>query len=209
MNGEKLLTAAKIVAKAGEQIEQIIELLNEKLIEVITDDEKKIRADDDYYHGEIDSSGGWIIKTYLWDIALLQGRSKKPYAHLAVQIMLYDEEECNIRGFQPAIYIMYTPGEDEFDEDSVRISRLLSEDCHLDGEHLWRWDEIDKDDSWMFAVPLVQMQNEEILMKQIVEPVKKLLNSQSPSIAFAGESMAFKFSIDQEGNIIMLAGNNV
>ena len=208
MSGEKLLIAAKIVAKAGEQIEQIIELLNEKLIEVITDDENKIRADGDWYDKSIDSSGGWMIKTYLWDIARFQGKSKKPYAHLAVQIMLYDEEESRIRGFEPSIYIMYSPGEEEFGEESIRLSCMIEENARLDGDRLWRWKEFEVDDSWMFAVPLVKMQNEEALMEQVVEPVKKLLAKEKPIIVFAGDSMAFKFSFDQEGSLIMIAGNN-
>ncbi len=61
------------------------------------------------------SAGDWIIKSYFWDkLYYSGGKSKKPYAHVAIQIVLYDEEEVQIQGWEPSIYIVYAPVGDEF-----------------------------------------------------------------------------------------------
>ncbi len=206
MNGKKLMNAAEIITKAGEQIEALNEILQDKLIDALADEKQKIRAKfltDDVVH----SAGNWMIKSYFYDIALFKGKSKKPYTHLAIQIVLYDEEEVQIQGWEPSIYIMYCPGEDEFDLESFcfRFSNLLDEECHLDGERLWRWaEESEEDDSWMFSVPLVKMNCEEDLVQQIVGPVKKLIAGNTPHDTFPSDSVAFRFAVGNDGKLSIL-----
>jgi hypothetical protein len=207
MNGKKLMNAAEIISKAGEQIEALVEILNEKLIDALTDEKQKIRAEA-WTDDGVNSAGNWMIKSYFWDIALLKGKSKKPYAHVAIQIVLYDEDEVQIQGWEPAIYIMYVPGEAEFDLESFCfwLSKLLDEGCHMDGDLLWRWEEFEEDDSWMFSVPLVKMNCEEDLVQQIVEPVKKLITGGAPSHAFSSDSVAFHFT--HEGDKLRILVEN-
>jgi hypothetical protein len=197
-NGNKILNAAKIIINTGEQIESLIEILEEKLIDALTDEKQKIRAEE-WTDDGVNSAGDWIIKSYFWDVALLRGKSKKPYAHVAIQIVLYDEEEVQIQGWEPSIYIVYAPGEDEFELESFcfRFSKLIDEDCHLDGDRLWRWKEkAEEDDSWIFSLPIVKMSCEEDLVRQIVEPVKRLIAGETPSQAFPSDSVAFRFTYE-------------
>ncbi|MBU4491205.1 MAG: hypothetical protein KKD69_01950 [Euryarchaeota archaeon] len=206
MNGKKLMNAAEIISKAGEQIEALVEILNEKLIDALTDEKQKIRAKECTDEG-VNSAGDWMFKSYFWDIALLRGKSKKPYAHVAIQIVLYDEEEVQIQGWEPSIYIMYATGEGEFELESFcfRFSKLLDAECHLDGDRLWRWEEeAEEDDSWMFSIPLVKMNCEEDLVQQIVEPVKKLIAGNTPHDAFPSDSVAFRFAVGNDDKLSIL-----
>lgn len=206
-NGNKILNAAKIIIKTGEQIESLIEILEEKLIDALTDEKQKIRAEE-WTDDGVNSAGDWIIKSYFWDVALLRGKSKKPYAHVAIQIVLYDDEEVQIQGWEPSIYIVYAPGEDEFDLESFcfRFSKLDA-GCHLDGGLLWRWgEEAEEDDAWIFSIPLVKMNCEKDLVQQIVQPVKRLIDGETPSQAFPDDSVAFRFT--QEGDKLRILADN-
>lgn len=205
MNGKKLMNAAKIITQTGEQIGVLVDILHEKLIDALTDEKQKIRAEA-WTDDGVNSAGEWMLTSYFWDYALLKGKSKKPYTHVAIQIVLYDEEEVQIQGWEPSIYIMYAPGQDAFDLESFcfRFSNLLDEGCHLDGDCLWRWEEFEEDDSWMFSVPLVKMNCEEDLVQQIVEPVKKLIAGNIQSDAFPSDSVAFRFAIGNDDKLSIL-----
>jgi hypothetical protein len=203
MDGIKLLTAARVIAKAGEQIEAMIEILEEKLIEALTDKKENISAVHWSCDGEY-SEGGWIYKSYLWNIALQKGRSKKPHAHIAIQVVLYDEDELQISGWEPSLYIMYGPGEEAFNlEDSLWLSSAKKDGWNLDGNRLWRWKEEDEE-GWGFVLSLVKLNSEEALEEQIVEPVKKLLERFAPSDPFPSNSVAFRFTEGNDGINILV-----
>lgn len=207
VNGKKLLNAARIISSAGAQIESMIEILNDKLIDTLGDEKKKVRVDADWADKSIRSAGNWLITSYFWDIALLKGRSNKPYAHLAIQVMLYNEdEEFRIQGWEPSIYVMYAPGEDEFESDSNRLHRMLEENARLDEDRLWRWKEFEENDSWLFALPLVKINCEDDLVQQIVQPVKRLIAGETASEAFPSDSVAFHFA--QEGDTLRILADN-
>ena len=203
MDGIKLLTAARIIAKAGEQIDTMIEILGEKLIEALTNEKEKKSAVDWSEDGNYGKEA-WIYKSYLCDIALLQGKSPKPYAHIAVQIVLYDEDEAQIQAWEPSLYIMYGPGEEAFTlEDSLWLSSAKEDKWHLDGNRLWRWKE-DDGECWGFVLPLVKLNSEEDLVEQVVVPVKKLLEGLAPSDAFSLNSVAFQFTEGYDGIKILV-----
>lgn len=202
MDGIKLLTAARIIAKAGEQIEALMEVLEEKMISALNDEKQKIRTQ--YFDDEEEHSAGcWMIKSYLKDIAMFKGNKKKPYAHLAIQFVLYNEDEVQIYGWEPSIYVMYGLGEDSFDldEESFWLCNMIEEGSKIDGERLWRWE-----DGWGFVIPLVKLNCEEDLVHQIVEPVKKLIDENNPATAFPKDSVAFKF-VHEGDELCILAEN--
>jgi len=205
MDGIKLFTAARIIAKSGEQIKALMEILQEKMINALNDEKQKIRAQ--YFHGdEEDSVDGWMIKSYLEDIAMYKGKSQKPYSHIAFKITLYDENEAQIKGWEPSLYVMYGSGEDEFDLDGLWLSKVLEEKWKLDGERLWRW--LNEDDSgWGFVLPLVKLNCEEDLTLQIVEPVKKLITGNASFDAFPSDSVAFRFVVGNDDKLSILLEN--
>lgn len=205
MDGIKLKMAARIIAKTGEQIEALMEVLQEKMINALNDDKQKIRAQ--YFNDDQeDSAGGWMIKSYLIDIAVYKGKSRKPYAHIAVRIVLYDEDETLIPGWEPSLYVMYGSGKYEFALDSFWLSKVLEEECQLDSEHLWRWQD-EGEPGWGFVLPLVKLNCEEDLVQQIVEPVKKLIAGNTLSDAFPSDSVAFRFAVGNDDKISILVEN--
>lgn len=200
MNGKKLLAAAKIIAKAGDQIEEMIPILIERLTNALAGDHPKKRAEESDSENEQYSEGGWLLESYLWDIALFEGKRQRPSAHVAVQIVLYDENEEQIPGWEPSVYIMYGSGEGEFNLESFWFCNAFEEAWELAGERLWRWKD-DGEEGWGFALPLVKLNSKEDLVLQIVEPVRKLIESNNPAEAFPTDSVAFRFVVE-DGNTL-------
>lgn len=201
VDGITLKKAATIIASAGGQIDAMMKILTEKLIYALENEKEKIRAenrDDDTQ----ESVGSWMIKSYLEDISLLKGKSDKPYAHVAVQIVLNDEKEAEIRGWEPSLYVIYGLGEDKFNLKDFRISSAKDDKWDLDGNTIWRWKK-EGEKGWAFVLPLVKLNSGETLDKEIVEPVKKLLEGKVASNAFPSESVAFQFNEDDNGLSIL------
>ena len=198
MDGTTLSKAAKIIIKVGEQIEEMNEILGERLIEALTG-EMRVVYSSDYSK---DSKGGWMIMHYLWNIALYKGtRKKNPDAHIAVKTVLYHEHDSNIQGWVPSIYVMYSPDKSPFDlNDTFWIFDTLNKEneYRLEEDHrLWHWETNKKNDSWAFCIPLVKMNNEKDLINQIVEPVKNLIKQTAN--AFPERCDAFHFIQEDNG----------
>lgn len=197
MNGSKLLSAAIIIEKAGGQIEAMIEILKNKMEKELENHE--MRVDPNWGDDEDQSIGGWMLTSYLFDIAMLKKdkRAKKPFAHIAIKIVLFDKKEIDIKGWEPSIYVMYTAGLDEFEIDSFWLTEVLEEGCELDdNRRLWRWSENDENAGWGFVLPLVKLNNEEDLSNQVIYPIKELLAGR----VFPANSIAFCYEV--EGDII-------
>ncbi|MCX5831363.1 MAG: hypothetical protein NT140_05680 [Deltaproteobacteria bacterium] len=206
MDGAKLLTAAKIIVKAGEQIEAIISILKEKLGEALTNE--NIEIDVDYDTDEEYSEGDWIYKSYLWDIALFKikrgKKTKQPFAHIAIKVVLYDEDECKDSKWEPSLYISYGTGEIAFDLESSLWLSPKKKGWDLDGNKLWNWKEEDEQ-GWGFVLPLVKLNFEETLVEQIIKPVKKLFDGTASADAFPSDNdgLAFRFTQDVNGTKII------
>jgi hypothetical protein len=205
MNGQTLLTAAEIMVKAGEQIEAMMEILGEKLMDISTNKENKIRVKE--LRGEEDYNG-WLLSYWLKDYALLEGRKAIPYAHIAVKVVLYDDDEKQIEGWEPSLYVMCGEGRVPFDIDDVWLSEPLDHYSAIkNGDRLLKWEATEEVDAgWVFVVPLVRLNCEEDLVLQIVEPVKKLIDANKPAAAFLKDSVAFRFT--QEGDKLRILVEN-
>ncbi len=197
MDGITLKTAANIIVKAGEQIDAMLAILIDKLTDALTNGNNKIRAENRNDDTQ-ESAGSWMIKSYLEDIALLKGRSQKPYAHVAVQIVLNDDDEAKIQGWEPSLYVIYGLGEDAFDLKDFRLSFAKANKWELDGNRLWRWKK-EGEEGWAFVLPLVKLDFEKTLIEQVVEPVKKLLQDPIHSNPFPDKSVAFQFTKSSDG----------
>lgn len=219
MNGNTLKTAAEIIVKAGIQIDALMELLEDLLIKAIENKESGIRADtwDDNTQS---SDGDWLITNYLIDIRRLEKKKKRPFSHLAIEAVIYDENDVKIQGWEPALYVMHGFSEEPFDFEfsvSDALSDLLAGSCVLAGNHLWCWPESDEnDESWLFAVPLVLLNSKRDLTYHIVNPVKKLIDTRieelmaskgNPNGAFPDDSIVFRYAIEAGDKISITKGS--
>ena len=199
MNGAKLIHATEIVAKAGLQIEALIE----KMSELIGKELKHIGSFDfDKIKFSEDSLAGWATCNAFRDIELRKSRSRKAYGHLAFQVFLYDSEDLLIENWEPAIYLMYDcDKKDAFDENSIILSqddfRVFSEDSSV---LIWDGSGVDLLDSWLFVVPLVQINDENGIKRHIVEPAMKLLQKKTENI-FPEKRVSFRFDINKSGYV--------
>jgi hypothetical protein len=185
MEGRKLLNAAEIIVKAEGQIDALIETLDIKLRDEL---EKR-------YSRVVSSEKG---DDWLWfrNYALTEKGRKKASRHLAFQVVLYDEDEKAIEGWEPSLYVMCGESKEPFSiDDNFWLSEAPDNysDIKYDGR-LLRWEETDDIDAgWGFVLPLVKLNSEKALVEQIVEPVKKLLEDISPTDPFLN-SVAFRFT---------------
>lgn len=197
MSGKTLLNAAKIIAKTGDQLQGMLEIINAKLIteleSIVSGKGKEVRVDeggtDEQY-----TEGGWFLQAYLFNLHIYEGKRKTASGSIAVQIILYDEDDIEIPGWEPSLSVMYQPGDVAFEIGNFSLSNLLEEGCALEESNrmLWRceagW--------WGFAVPLVKLNSEEDIVLQVIEPVKKLYDNIEAANAFPDDSIAFQFKID-------------
>lgn len=196
MNGKTLLNAAKIIAKTGEQLEGMIEIIENKLIEEFelmeSDNGRGLRVEIGA-NDPPDAGYQWLLQAYLFNLHIYEGKRKTASGSIAVQIILYDEEDMEIPGWEPSLSVMYQSGDVAFEIGNFSLSNLIEEGCVLESNRLlWRWEEA----GWGFAVPLVQLNSEEDIAHQIIEPVKKLYNKIEATKAFPADSIAFQFEID-------------
>lgn len=205
MEGKKLFQAAKIVSKACGQIQALGDALYLKLEKELKQLENVSDVSSGYSKYENDSST-WLSIRWMEDLAITDSPKRKPTRHVAFQIFLYDEgEDAMIKNWEPSIYIIYGPGRDSFEDDSIRITSCFEDDFTVldkNDNQLWRWYELSDDtlDSWFFAVPLVKINNESDLQEQIVNPVISLLKTDDPKGSFPDNSCAYKFNV-VDGNI--------
>lgn len=197
MNGKTLLTAAEIIVKAGEQISALMDVLGKEFIEELKTCKGVVRAKKDVDNSE-DDTEGWLCTSWIQDFGLYESRKQKPSRHVAVQVVLYDENEAQVPGWEPALYVMYGIGEEAFVLTDCRLSSVIKEKGRLVGERLWHWEASDEyDETWAFTLPLVKLNSEKDLIQQIVEPVKKLIDGEDPVGAFPTDSVAFRFVVEE------------
>jgi len=206
MDGEKLRTAATIMVEAGKQIDEMIDILEEKLIEAFTNEKEKKSAEEYDYEGENNKGNDWISKCWLWDIELQKETRKghkKTEAHIAIKVVLYNEDEMKDSNWEPSLYVIYKKGEKAFNlENSLWIHSAKKEGWELDGNRLWRWKEEDEE-GWAFVLPLVELDSENTLKEQIILPVKKLLENSFASNPFPDKPVAFQFNQGKDGLSIL------
>jgi hypothetical protein len=184
MSGRVLTQAAEIIVTAAGQIKAMLEKLDEQLIKMLENSDNAVHDySDDYY-----DKNEWLLSNTVYGYALKKkGKGKrKAYGQLGVHLVFYNETYSKNHGWEPTIFIFYAPGDDEFhleDIDYILGSNFI---CALDNR-MWRWwkedEEKESTNAWMFAVPLVGINNEEDIKTKIVAPAKALLSDPENSMA--------------------------
>jgi hypothetical protein len=192
MPGKILGNAAKIIVSAGAQIDAIVEKLKGSMTQMLEEKAFVVTISDE---GSEDRNG-WLLTEWMHCFSLKEnGRKKNYFGHVNVHFVLHDQQLINVSGWEPTVFVMYAPGKDLFDTDGLK--NIVSEDyiCQED-QRLWRWGEEQDDviDSWMFAIPIVSIKNEDDIQNKIVNPVNSLLTHPINTItAFPTNSSFFKF----------------
>jgi hypothetical protein len=192
MPGRVLTQAAEIIVTAAGQIEAMLEKLDEQLLEMLENSDNAVHDYADRYH----ERNKWLLSNAVYGYALKKkGKGKrKAYGQFGIHLVFYNEIYSKNQGWEPTIFIFYAPGDDEFQLES--IDYILGRDfiCSRDNR-VWRWREEDEEsestDAWMFAVPLVAINNEEDINTKIVAPAKALLVDPENSMAALTCDMSF------------------
>ena len=98
---------------------------------------------------------------------------------------------------EPIVFIMYGKGTDPFERES--LAWILSEECDgiVKNGKVIRWmEEGEKYDSWMFALPLVQLNSENDIKQHIVHPAVNFIASSETMDEFLSDSIACSFQRD-------------
>lgn len=195
MDGLTLMNAAKIIEKSGEQLEVIIDLLKSKFHDVFSGDH--IKFDIEWSEDDNDmTDGNWMLRSYLFTIALYETtKKKKPSQFIMIRLVLIDEMEEAVKGWEPSIYVFSVNNED-LGVESFLLSEILDKGrCLLhDTRRLWISNgSSDNSESiqWGFVIPLVKLNNEDDLVHQIVNPVNKLVKNVNDPVPFPINCKAF------------------
>jgi hypothetical protein len=103
---------------------------------------------------------------------------------------------------EPLLYVLFS-GKGEWEYDEFLLANVSKEDgWKLNGGKLWEWFDTDEknvadrpwyDAQWAFVLPLVSMNTEDDLRKEIVSPVIALIDGKSPEKAFAEAKKVLSF----------------
>lgn len=137
-----------------------------------------------------------------WDASLSpkceKGKgNRKAYGQLGVHLAFHNENYSKNDGWEPTLFVLYAPDDSQFSLES--IDHILREEfiCPQD-DRVWRWKKEGKAsesmNSWMFAVPLVAINNGKDIHTKIVSPAKALLSDPENSrTALACDKSFFRF----------------
>lgn len=197
MIGDTLKNAAKIIVKSGGQIDALFDLALKHLEEKL----KKISYIKKVDLGKselVEDEGQWITTSYLKNLEIFNNKARKPTSHIALMVVLYDEKEININGWEPSLYIMFSDDRDQFNEGWL-ISDMLEDDDFRQSkkdQRLWcRYNDEGADDysEWLYVVPLVKINAEEDIINELVEPVIKILEKDFDKQIFNEGSSVFNY----------------
>lgn len=210
MNGATLKNAAKIIVKAGMQIDSLLDLTMSKLEDAVSEIDNVGRVCvGEVYSGDDDN--GWITTNCINNLAVYEKRSKKPNSHIAVEVVVYDEEEASNQGWEPSIYVMFSDDREPFDASTWRILDMVENELRISSLDRRLWCSYQEDEGkddfscWMFVLPLVKINNEDDIVKHIVEPAKKIISGGFSASPFSEGSPAFSYSLDGEKISILSA----
>lgn len=195
MSGKVLASAAEIIVTAGAQIDALVEKLMESMNKMLEEQSCVVRIS----HDVARDKGEWMIEQWMTCFSLKENKKKKKEnKHINIHLVLHDEYLKNVTGWEPSIFIMFAPGEDEFTIEGLKWVISRNNIDNKEGR-LWRWIEENGDvvDSWMFAIPLVSINNEENIEDFITKPIQALLLDQNNTTnAFSTRHPSFKFKWD-------------
>lgn len=209
MIGQRLMLGAKVVYEAGHQIEVMINSLANLIVEAL-DEHGKFTDIEHQAYDSLQEDDCWIIKSYVVSIPLYKTKQargrKKPFSWIGFQVTIYNEDDiAQFENWEPSLYVMYSCGE-KFVADAFEWAhnRLLEPD-----RRIWLFpsdeDNTSSLDSWCFVLPLTSLQNEDMLMQYIVDPVCRLLEIElddientDPASIFCQGNPAFRFSNEGE-----------
>jgi hypothetical protein len=197
MKGETLFNATQIVHRAGDEIDAMCEKLFALFEEALESHRDISRVED---LDEERDENEWILVGYLAQYAIYRRRGRRPSAYLAVQIKLADDREGSLVGKKPLLYVLFS-GKKEWEYDKFLLANAVKDGWKLHGSKLWEWytdqenlaDRPWYDAQWAFVLPLVSMNTEDDLRKEIVSPVIALIDGKSPEKAFAEAKKVLSF----------------
>jgi hypothetical protein len=155
------------------------------------------------------AEGDWIYLSYIYNYGLTRpgpGR-REPFAHIALQIVMADEEVIGLGINEAVVHVLYATaqwGKDDFTvPPSVGMKDWADAEnwkCELKENCLWEfsYDPIDNSSErgWAFSVPLATLNTEEDLLDQIVNPIAGLLQDQPVAEAMRTASQVLRFEGD-------------
>lgn len=185
MSGENLFNAAKVMYKAGEEIDAMLEKLSALLVQKLEtlEDVRKVVEQGD---GQSDESSNWVYTDNIINFGVYRKRARTPSAYLAFQVKLCDQKEAEIVGRQPLFYVLFSAGGD-WELNEFLFHKAVSEGFELEGDCLWqRYDEGEERSqvrSWWkeaecaFAVPLADLNTPKDLRAIAVDPIYALMTA--------------------------------
>ena len=202
MNGDTLKSAAKIIVKSGAQIDALFDLTLKNLEEKLTE----ISHIGKIHLGKsevVEDDGSWITTSYLKNLEIFTHKARKPTSHIALNVVLYDEKEVNIKGWEPSIYIMFSDDREPFEEGWL-VNDMLEDDEFRQSkkdQRLWctyNAEGADDYSEWLYVVPLVKINSVEDIINELVEPVRKVLEEDIDKQIFNEGSSVFKYDESEQ-----------
>jgi hypothetical protein len=207
--GENLFNAARLIVKAGKEIEALVETIYKMLETELPnlDPVRKIEWGDDKW----DESDNWIYDGFIQNIGIFKKSKKLATATLAVQVLLCDIEEEEIVGPCPLLYVLYCAG-GSWDYKEFTISHALDEECRYDIENSSLWSLYDDEDTkgvinweesqFVYVVPLTSINKPADISELIINPIKMAIQGKNIAEYLSSKEKIMKFAIKNDQVIL-------
>lgn len=180
--GKSIMESAYFIAKIGEQVESMLDLIIDNLSKSFEKIENFFVPVGNWKSCTRYDENAWILSDYVHYIGLKSNYKKKvdPEGYLSLQISLWQDGAKFDGNDEPLIHICWWNDEIRIDKDDNYFGSLFGgdEDFELEENVIINWNpetEITRDQRWSYSLRLTSINNLDDIRNKIVSPVTDLL----------------------------------
>ena len=210
--GNSVTKSAKFIAKIGEQVESMIQLITTNLSDSFKNIEKYYYPSEDWKYRTRYDQYEWVLSDYSCCIGLKLKEKKKsnpksdPIGYLIIQISLWQDGAEFVGNEEPLIHISWWDDPIEIDKDNNYFGSLFGddEDFVIESSVLINWNPEAKtiqEQRWSYSLRLTSINDLNDIRNKIVNPVIDLFNKGIEKVVLSISKIdgivAYKRSSDQ------------
>lgn len=181
--GKSVTKSAQFIAKIGEQVESMIELITTNLSNSFKNIDKYYYPAENWKSCTRYDQNDWVLSDYAHYIGLkLKGKKKSdPIGYLIIQISLWQDGAEFVGNEEPLIHISWWDDPIEIDKDNNYFGSLFGddEDFVIESNILINWNPEAKtiqEQRWSYSLRLTSINDLDDIRNKIVNPVIDLFN---------------------------------
>lgn len=207
----KIVLSCDLIDSVWTQVDDLANSLI-KLTEMATqnNDFGDLKSAGKLYKSYQHSKSGWLTSAYQLSFPLMEKKRRKSVATAWVNYQIsicgsgiapYADQEKSRKNAGPMLHVSFWLTQLDFTEAGMFVEFPARwEEQATDSQRLIYWD-VDRPTErkqWTFSVRLLEMQNEEVLRRSVIEPISRLLRGEATSIALPETTVGLVFYAEED-----------